>query len=79
VALAEQQAAGSGIASNVEQVAQMSEETSTAANQTASSASAMEQMAHELQAAISYFTLPQAGQPLRQQQPAGAVQLALSS
>ncbi len=79
VALAEQQAAGSGIASNVEQVAQMSEETSTAANQTASSASAMEQMAHELQAAISYFTLPQAGQPLRQQQPpAGAVQLALS-
>jgi methyl-accepting chemotaxis protein len=69
VALAEQQAAGTGIASNVEQVAQMSEETSTAANQTASSAGAMEQMAHELQAAISYFTLPQSGQASRQQQP----------
>ncbi|MBA4708305.1 HAMP domain-containing methyl-accepting chemotaxis protein [Aquitalea aquatica] len=68
VALAEQQAAGTGIASNVEQVAQMSEETSTAANQTASSAGAMEQMAHELQAAISYFTLPQSGQASRQPQ-----------
>ncbi|MBV8680290.1 MAG: MCP four helix bundle domain-containing protein [Aquitalea sp.] len=66
VALAEQQAAGTGIAGNVEQVAQMSEETSTAASQTASSAGAMEQMAHELQTAISYFSLPQGGQPQRQ-------------
>lgn len=74
VALAEQQAAGTMIASNVEQVAQMSEETSTAANQTASSASAMEQMAHELQAAISYFTLPQTGQASHQ--PAGSMAFA---
>jgi len=78
VALAEQQAAGTMIASNVEQVAQMSEETSTAANQTASSAGAMEQMAHELQAAISYFTLPQSGQASQQppSQPAGRLAFA---
>lgn len=69
VALAEQQSAGTGIASNVEQVAQMSEETSTAASQTASSAGAMEQMAHELQSAIGYFSLPQAGQSRSEQQP----------
>ncbi len=62
IALSEQQAAGSGIANNVEQVAQMSEETSTAASQTAASATAMEGMAHELQAAISHFALPGPGQ-----------------
>ena len=62
VALAEQQSASGMVASNVEQVAQMSEETSTAAVQTSSSAEQMEQMAHELKASIDFFTLPQPGQ-----------------
>jgi len=62
VALAEQQSASGMVASNVEQVAQMSEETSTAAVQTSSSAEQMEQMAHELKASIDFFTLPQLGQ-----------------
>ncbi|MEQ6290214.1 methyl-accepting chemotaxis protein [Vogesella sp. GCM10023246] len=60
VALAQQQAAGGSIAGNVEQVAQMTEETSTAATQTAVSAGQLEQMAHELKAAIAFFTLPPA-------------------
>ncbi|WP_019100509.1 methyl-accepting chemotaxis protein, partial [Chromobacterium haemolyticum] len=54
VSLHEQQAAGTGIAANVEKVAQMSEETSAAASQTADSASQMEQMSHELQSSINY-------------------------
>ncbi|WP_174874449.1 methyl-accepting chemotaxis protein [Vogesella oryzae] len=58
VALAQQQAAGASIAGNVEQVAQMTEETSAAATQTAVSAGQLEQMAHELKAAIAFFTLP---------------------
>ena len=62
VSLHEQQAAGTGIAANVEKVAQMSEETSAAASQTADSACQMEQMSNELQASINYFTLPQSGQ-----------------
>jgi methyl-accepting chemotaxis protein len=62
IALAEQQSASGMVASNVEQVAQMSEETSTAAVQTASSAEQMEQMAHELKATIDFFNLPQPGQ-----------------
>ncbi|MGL6045534.1 MAG: methyl-accepting chemotaxis protein, partial [Vogesella sp.] len=62
IALAEQQSASGMVASNVEQVAQMSEETSTAAVQTASSAEQMEQMAHELKATIEFFNLPQPGQ-----------------
>ncbi|SCK29243.1 methyl-accepting chemotaxis protein [Vogesella sp. LIG4] len=57
-ALAQQQAASGNIAGNVEQVAQMTEETSTAATQTAVSASQLEQMAGELKAAIAFFTLP---------------------
>ncbi|UGA40015.1 hypothetical protein JOS77_11930 [Chromobacterium haemolyticum] len=69
VSLHEQQAAGTGIAANVEKVAQMSEETSAAASQTADSASQMEQMSHELQSSINYFTLPQAGQSQNEETP----------
>ncbi|NHR05262.1 methyl-accepting chemotaxis protein [Chromobacterium haemolyticum] len=69
VSLHEQQATGTGIAANVEKVAQMSEETSAAANQTADSASQMEQMSHELQSSINYFTLPQAGQSQSEETP----------
>ncbi|MFC3532928.1 methyl-accepting chemotaxis protein [Vogesella facilis] len=72
VALAQQQAAGGSIAGNVEQVAQMTEETSTAATQTAVSAGQLEQMAHELQAAIAFFTLPPAAaHPTAGSQPLG--------
>ncbi|MDC7696428.1 methyl-accepting chemotaxis protein [Vogesella indigofera] len=65
VALVQQQAAGSGIAGNVEQVAQMSEETCSAAAQTAASAGQLEQMAHELKAAIDFFSLPATAAPAR--------------
>ncbi|UTH75937.1 methyl-accepting chemotaxis protein [Chromobacterium sp. IIBBL 290-4] len=63
ISLNEQQQAGTAIAANVEQVAQMSEETSTAAMQTAQSATQVEQMAASLQTAISHFRLPSGGQP----------------
>ncbi|MEJ8676707.1 methyl-accepting chemotaxis protein [Chromobacterium amazonense] len=62
ISLNEQQQAGTAIAGNVEQVAQMSEETSTAALQTANAASQVEQMAVALQSAISHFRLPAGGQ-----------------
>ncbi|MEN7430728.1 methyl-accepting chemotaxis protein [Chromobacterium sp. TRC.1.1.SA] len=63
ISLNEQQQAGTSIAANVEQVAQMSEETSAAATQTAEAAGQVEQMAGALQAAISRFKLPAGGQP----------------
>ncbi|MBP4047694.1 methyl-accepting chemotaxis protein [Chromobacterium violaceum] len=63
ISLNEQQQAGTSIAANVEQVAQMSEETSAAATQTAEAASQVEQMAGALQSAISRFRLPAGGQP----------------
>jgi methyl-accepting chemotaxis protein len=62
ISLNEQQQAGTASAGNVEQVAQMSEETSTAAMQTANAASQVEQMAVALQSAISHFRLPAGGQ-----------------
>ncbi|AXE35230.1 methyl-accepting chemotaxis protein [Chromobacterium phragmitis] len=63
ISLNEQQQAGTSIAANVEQVAQMSEETSAAATQTAEAAGQVEQMAGSLQSAISCFKLPAGGQP----------------
>jgi len=72
VALAQQQAASGSIAGNVEQVAQMTEETSTAATQSAVSAGQLEEMAGELKAAIAFFTLPPQGEKAVTQ-PAGRV------
>lgn len=73
ISLNEQQQAGTGIAANVEQVAQMSEETSAAAVQTAEAASQVEQMAGALQVAISHFKLPAGGQPYSADAPLPAI------